>query len=64
MLYSCGDIFGEKYGEKKNRTNTEKKNRRRIILSPTIQLAINLYTKYEVSILNGLRDVFDENSQY
>ena len=24
MLYSCGDIFDEKYGEKEKRTNTRK----------------------------------------
>ena len=36
-------------------------NRRRPIFNPTIQLvAVNLYTKYEVSILNGYGDIFDE----
>ena len=24
VLYSCGDIFDEKYGEKEKRTNTER----------------------------------------
>ena len=33
------------------------------ICNPTIQLVIgNLYTKFEVSILNGCGDIFDENS--
>ena len=33
------------------------------ICNPTIQLVIaNLYTKLEVSILNGCGDIFDENS--
>ena len=31
------------------------------ICTPTIQLVnVNLYTKYEVSILNGCGDIFDE----
>ena len=38
-------------------------NRRRLIFIPTIQLVIvNLYTKFEVSILNGCGDIFDEKS--
>ena len=38
-------------------------NRRKPICNPTIQLVIeNLYTKFEVSILNGCGDIFDENS--
>ena len=33
------------------------------ICNPTIQLVIaNLYTKFEDSILNSCRDIFDENS--
>ena len=36
-------------------------NRRMPIFSPTIQLVVvNLYTSYEVSILNGCGDIFDE----
>ena len=38
-------------------------NRRNPICNPTIQLVIvNLYTKFEVSILKGCGDIFDENS--
>ena len=38
-------------------------NRRRPIFNPTIQLVVlNLYTKFEVSILNGCGDIFDEKS--
>ena len=38
-----------------------RKNRRRLILNPSKQLAIvNLYTNNEVSILNGFRDIFDQ----
>ena len=38
-----------------------RKNRRRPIINPTMQLVVvNLYTKYEVSILNGCGDTFDE----
>ena len=37
-------------------------NRRMPIFNPTIQLlVVNLYTKYEVSILNGCGDIFNEN---
>ena len=40
-----------------------KTNRRRPIFKPTIQLdVVNLYTKFEVSILNGYGDIFDEKS--
>ena len=36
-------------------------NRGRPIFNPTIQLVVmNLYTKFEVSILNGCGDIFDE----
>ena len=36
-------------------------NRRRPIFNSTIQLVVvDLYTKYEVSILNGCGDIFDE----
>ena len=38
-------------------------NRRRPIFNPTIQLVIvNLYTKFEVSILNGCGNIVDEKS--
>ena len=38
-------------------------NRRRPIFNPTIQLVVvNLYTKYEVSSLNGCGDIFDKKS--
>ena len=38
-------------------------NRGMPIFNPTIQLVIvNLYTKFEVSILNGYGDIFDEKS--
>ena len=38
-------------------------NRSRPIFSSTIQLVVvNLYTNFEVSILNGCGDVFDEKS--
>ena len=37
-------------------------NRRMPIFNPTIQLVVvNLYTKYEVSTLNGCGDIFDGN---
>ena len=33
------------------------------ILNPTSQLVVvNLYTKFEVSILHGCKDIFDEKS--
>ena len=36
-------------------------NRRRPIFNPTIQLlVVDLYTKYEVFILNGCGDIFDK----
>ena len=38
-------------------------NRRMPICNPTIQLVVvNLYTKFEVSILNNCGDIFDEKS--
>ena len=37
-------------------------NRRKPIFNPTMQLVIvNLYTKFEVSILNSCGDISDEN---
>ena len=38
-------------------------NRRRPIFNPTIQVVVvNLYMKFEVSILNSCGDIFDEKS--
>ena len=46
---------------KKKGQNQGRTNRRMPICNPTIQLVIvDLYTKYEVSILNGCGDIFDE----
>ena len=46
--------------KKKEQTNG-RTNRRMPICNPTIQLVIvDLYTKYEVSILHGCGDIFDE----
>ena len=46
----------KKKGQRQGRTN-----RRMPICNPTIQLVlVDLYTKYEVSILNGCGDIFDE----
>ena len=51
-------VFDEKYREKEKRTNG-----RMPICNLTIQLVVaNLYTKFEVSILNGCGDIFDAKS--
>ena len=53
----------KKSGEKEKGTNTRKNKKEMPICNPTIQLVIaNLYTKFEVSILHGCGDIFDENS--
>ena len=39
-------------------------NRRMSIFKPTLQfVVVNLYTKFEVSILNGCGDIFEEKSR-
>ena len=49
-------IFDEKCREKE-------KYRRMSIFKPTLQLVVvNLYTKFEVSILYGCGDIFDKKS--
>ena len=46
---------------KKTKQIQGRTNRRRPIFKPTIQLVVvNLYTRFEVSILNGCRDIFEE----
>ena len=67
ILKSCGDIFDEKSGEteKKKKYREEQTGkgqyRKRPIFNSTIQLVVvNLYTKFEVSILNCCGDIFDE----
>ena len=46
---------------KKKRQIIGRTNRRRPIFNPTIQLVVvDLYAKYEYSILNGRGDIFDE----
>ena len=48
---------------KKKEQIQERTNRRMPICNPTIQLIIaNLYTKFEVSTLDGCGNIFDENS--
>ena len=48
--------------ERKKKDQTKgRTNRRMQICNPTIQLVVvDLYTIYEVCILNGYRDIFDE----
>ena len=48
--------------ERKKKEQTKgRTNRRKPICNPTIQfVVVDLYTKYEVSILNGCGDIFDE----
>ena len=48
--------------ERKKKGQTQgRTNRRMPICNPTIQLVVvDMYTKYEVSILNGCGDIFDE----
>ena len=62
ILNGCGDIFDKKNLERKKKEQTNgRTNRRMSICNPTIQFVIvDLYTKYEVSILNGCGDIFDE----
>ena len=65
LWYTVVEIsLTKKYGEKEKRIQGDT-NRQRLILIPTIQLAIvKMYTKYKVSTLNGFRDIFDETLQY
>ena len=51
-----------KHLERKKKGQTKRiTNRRMPICNPPIQLVVvDLYTKYEVSILNGYGDIFDE----
>ena len=67
VLYSCGDtrIWRKIWRERKKEQIQGRTNRRMLILNPNVQLAIvNLSTKYEVSISNGLRDILDKKLQY
>ena len=48
---------------KKKKQIQGRTNKRMPICNPTIQLVVaNLYTKFEVSILHGCGDIFDEKS--
>ena len=57
-----GEIFLTKILERKKKEQKQRTaNKRMPICNPTIQLVlVNLYTKYEVSILKGCGDIFDE----
>ena len=63
LCYAVVEISLTKNIERKKKEQIQgRTNRRRLILNPMIQLAIvNLYTKYEVSILNGFRDILTKN---
>ena len=57
-LYLTKNLERKKQEQTKGRTN-----RRMPICNSTIQhVVVNLYTKFEVSILNGCGDIFDEKS--
>ena len=58
------EISLTKYLDKRKKEQTKgRTNRRMPIFNPTIQLVVvDLYTKFEVSILNGCGDIFDEKS--
>ena len=64
-LHSFTEIFDEKFrhskcGKKLNWTNTGT-NKQELVRNPTIQIVIiNLYTKYDFSILQGCGEIFDE----
>ena len=64
ILNDCGDIFDEKSDEQeKNKQTYGRTNRRRPIFYPTIQfVVVNLYTRFEISILNYCGDIFVEKS--
>ena len=66
LCYTVVKISLVKIMERKKKEQMHgRTNRRRFILNPKVQFAIvNLYTKYKVSILNGLRDIFDKKLQY
>ena len=66
LCYTVVEMSLTKNRERKKKEQIQgKTNRRRFILNPTVQLVIvNMYTKYEVSILNGFRDIFDEILKY
>ena len=54
-----------KYLERKKKEQIQRRtNRRRPIFNPMIQLiVVNMYTKFEVSILKGCGDIFDKKSR-
>ena len=56
------EIFLTQNLERKKKEQTKGRTNRRVpICNPTIQpVVVNLYTKYEVSILNGCGDIFDQ----
>ena len=57
------EISSTKNLERKKEQVQGRTNRRRPIFNPTIQLVVvNLYTKFEVSILNDCGDIFDEKA--
>ena len=62
LSYTVVEISLTKNLERKKKGQTQgRTNRRRPICNHTIQLVVaDLYTKYQVSILNGCGDIFDE----
>ena len=56
-------IFDEKCRQKE-KYREERTNRRMSIFNLTLQLVlVSLYTKFEVSILNGCGDIFEKKSE-
>ena len=62
LPFTVVELSLTKNPERKKKEQTKgRTNRRRPICNPTIQLVIvDLYTKYEVSILKSCGDIFDE----
>ena len=65
-LQGCGEIFDEKVLQNYGRTDGQTDgmtDRCKPVYPPLFQSGgMNLYTKFEVSILNGCKDIFDEKS--
>ena len=61
LSFTVVEISFTKNLERKKKGQTQGRTNRLPICNPTIQLVVvNLYTKYEVSILNRCGDIFDE----
>ena len=64
ILYSCWDNFDGTNGEKKEKQTQGKTRKGRLDFNSMIHFVVNLYIKFELSIIYSCGDILDEKMSW